>query len=344
VANISFNTVQGLNSAIKFRGQKYLDEKETRGIYYGAEVNYGLSEKQVRGNAFVTIDPSGQDWNWWHINAGHRIQQFNNDAITPVVNMAYSLLLKENYAKYYDRKYITIANRIEPSSGIFLRTELSYEDRSALSNYTDFSFFNKDDAYFTNHPDRVNDGASFFDPHQAFKLNISADIRFGQKYIKRPDFRFNAGSKGPRLLLSYTGAFEVLGGDVSYHKLAASLRDTWRLGVGGRLNWYLNAGTFFEKNRVEFADFRHFDTYEVLFTGGADYRSSFLQLPYYTYSTADTYFQAHLQHHFDGWILDKIPGINQLGLSLVAGAKYLKAGSLPSYSEFHLGIDNIGFK
>ena len=343
ITNTSFNTVQGLNSTVKFRARKYLDKEETKGIYWGGAASYGFSEKTLRGNGYITFDPSGQNWNWWHLRGGSRIRQYNNEVIGDFLNMAYSLLLKKNHAKFYDEKYIDLIQRVEVVPGVFLRNTLSYSDRSTLDNNTDYSFFSKDQTYFTNHPDKTSAAATLFGPHQAVKLSVTADIRFGQQYIKRPDFRFNAGSKGPRLSLNYTGAFKILGGDVSYQKLAASIRDTWDIGVGGRLDWYFNMGSFFAKDKMEFVDFRHFNTYEIFFTGGADYRTSFLQLPYYTYSTSDTYFQSHFQHHFDGWILDKLPGINQLGWSLVAGAKFLKTKDLPSYSEFHLGIDNIGF-
>jgi len=36
--------------------------------------------------------------------------------------------------------------------------------------------------------------------------------------------------------------------------------------------------------------------------------------------------------------------LQKLGWSLVAGAKYLKAGERPSYAEFHIGLDNLGYK
>ena len=83
---------------------------------------------------------------------------------------------------------------------------------------------------------------------------------------------------------------------------------------------------------------------EVFLMKSGDYSTTFLQLPYYQFSTDEHYFQAHVQHHFDGWILDKIPGFQKLGWSLVAGAKFLKSGDNPFYSEVHIGFDNMGYK
>ena len=66
-------------------------------------------------------------------------------------------------------------------------------------------------------------------------VGLDARIRFAQKYTLYPDRRYSYGAKGPTVRLSYRGAYEVLGGDVSYHKLAASLEDIWQLGLGGSL-------------------------------------------------------------------------------------------------------------
>ncbi|MEL6124278.1 MAG: DUF5686 family protein, partial [Bacteroidota bacterium] len=90
-------------------------------------------------------------------------------------------------------------------------------------------------------------------------------------------------------------------------------------------------------------DVRHFNTVQTGVSTITDFSQRFLLLPFYEFSTADTYVQAHLQHNFNGWILDKVPLFNELGWNLVAGAKYLKSGDLSDYAEFHVGVDNVGF-
>jgi len=348
LSQIQFNTVQGYNAAIKFDGRKYFDEKETRRILFGAEANYGFSEKKFRANGYFTIRPSRVNYNQFTLAGGSHIVQFDRDEpITPFLNTAYSLLFRRNHAKYLDLKNIRAFYHFEPAPGFFLTSGVSWEERSPLVNNSTLSFFNKDDVngYTSNRPlDPFNTELEPFLEHQAFIVDINATILFKQKYFLYPDRKFYAGHKGPRLRLSYTGAFAIGGTDISYQKVAASLDDEWSLGVGGRLSWYINGGFFFNKGRVELRDFRHFRGSEIFIMNGPDYSRTFLQLPYYNFSTDDHYFQAHVQHHFDGFILDKIPAIQKLGWSLVAGAKYLKSGDLPGYTEFHMGIDNMGYK
>ena len=98
------------------------------------------------------------------------------------------------------------------------------------------------------------------------------------------------------------------------------------------------------KNDLEVIDYFHFRGNQFTLSDPGIYHNSFLMLPYYSHSTDGKFLQAHLQHHFDGFILDKIPGVNELGFGLVAGAKYLNSQGNDSYYEVHLGLDKIGWK
>lgn len=344
--SLQFNTVQGYNANLNFEGRKYFDEKETRRVLFGVNANYGFSEKKARVSGYFTFRPSRLNYNQLTISGGSNIQQFNSqEPIGPFFNSFYTLFHRRNLAKYLDVKHLRLSYFAEPFNGTFVNSSIRWENRSPLINNSDQSYFFKDSRLFQ--PNEILDNIAapeVFDEHQALLIDINATIGFKQKYWLYPDRKFGSGAKGPRLRLSYTGTFKALGGDVAYHKLAASLDDSWSVGVGGRFSWYVNGGFFFAKDNVQFKDFRHFMGSEVFLMKSADYRSTFLQLPYYQFSTDKQYFQAHVQHHFDGWILDKIPGFQKLGWSLVAGAKFLKAGDNPSYSELHVGFANMGYK
>jgi len=239
---------------------------------------------------------------------------------------------------------LSLRHRFEPWAGIFLSSQVKWEDRQPLVNNSDFSYFRRDEAFTSNNPFNELDDTPSFDRHQALVVNLAATIRFKQKYALYPDRKFNAGSEGPRLRLSYTGAFDVGGTDISYQKIAASLDDSHTLGVAGRLSWYANAGIFFNDEELPLFDQRHFLGSEIFILPNSNYSNRFLLLPYYDYSTDESYLQVHLQHHFDGYFLDKIPAIRKLGWSLVAGTKYLNTPENSAYYEFHVGLNNIGYK
>ncbi|MFT4566355.1 MAG: hypothetical protein ACI9FN_001310, partial [Saprospiraceae bacterium] len=344
LSGIQFNTVQGYNLNLCFDGRKYYDEDETRRILFGGDASYGFSEKKLRANGYLTYRPSRINRNQFSLSGGSDVLQFNRqEPISNTLNTLYSLFLKDNYAKYFDLKFVKFQYRHEAWNGIFINHSLDWEERSPLSNNSDQSYFKKEEAYTSNDPLNPIGDIPVFEKHQALTYDLSIGIRFNQKYVLFPDRKFNGGSTGPLLQLGYTGAFNFGGADISFHKIAASLSDEWEVGVGGRLQWYVNAGTYLNNEQTSFADYRHFTGNQIFFTKSPDYQRSFLNLPYYVYSTDESYAQVHLQHHFDGWLLDKIPVLRSLGWSLVAGAKHLRVTGKPSYSELHLGLDNIGY-
>jgi len=345
---IQYNTVQGYNLELDFDFRKYFDEEETRRLLFGAQANYGLSENKFRLNGYLTYRPSRLNYSQIRIRGGSDIAQFNSaEPISPFLNTYYSLLLRRNHAKYLGLNFLNIDGQFEPWTGIFISPGIRWEERIPLSNNSTFSYFrrNAEEGFTSNDPlDPTNTESLFFDRHQALLVDLNFTFRFGQKYFLYPDRRWIGENKGPRLRLSYTGAFAVGGTDISYQKIAASLHDEWNVGVGGRFEWYLNGGFFFNVNEISFRDFRHFLGSEIFILKNGNYSSSFLQLPFYSFSTSDKYLQAHIQHHFDGFILDKIPGIRKLGWSLAAGAKLLAVGGRDPYYELHMGLDNIGYK
>lgn len=344
LSGIQFNTVQGYNLNLSFDGRKYYDEDETRRILFGGDASYGFSEKKLRANGYLTYRPSRINRNQFSLSGGSDVLQFNRqEPISNTLNTLYSLFLKDNYAKYFDLKFVKFQYRHEAWNGIFINHSLDWEERSPLSNNSDQSYFKKEEAYTSNDPLNPIGDIPVFEKHQALTYDLSIGIRFNQKYVLFPDRKFNGGSTGPLLQLGYTGAFNFGGADISFHKIAASLSGEWEVGVGGRLQWYVNAGTYLNNEQTSFADYRHFTGNQIFFTKSPDYQRSFLNLPYYVYSTDESYAQVHLQHHFDGWLLDKIPVLRSLGWSLVAGAKHLRVTGKPSYSELHLGLDNIGY-
>ena len=345
LSNLHFNTVQGYNLQLDWDYRKYSDSTHTKRVLLDGAVNYGFSEKKLRADGSITFRPSRLNFSEIKISGGSKISQINpQEPISSILNTYYTLLLRDNNAKYQGLNYLKVEHLIEPKPGIFLRSNIRWEDRLPLINNSDFSYFRRDESFTSNNPLLPADDGPAFERHQAILVGITASIAFKQKYFLYPDRKFYAGRKGPRLLLSYLGAFKVGGADISYQKLAVSIDDQYEVGVFGRFNWYVNVGKIWSDEDLPLWDHRHFMGSEIFIMPNSNYNRRFLLLPYYDFSTDDTYAQIHLQHFFDGYFLDKIPGIRKLGWSLVAGAKYLNVSEQSPYYEVHLGLNNIGYK
>jgi hypothetical protein len=66
-------------------------------------------------------------------------------------------------------------------------------------------------------------------------------------------------------------------------------------------------------------------------------------MPYYSNSTNKSYFEAHLEHNDNGYIMNKLPLLNKLNSTLVLGFHSLGVVGAKPYSELTIGLDNLGF-
>jgi hypothetical protein len=65
-------------------------------------------------------------------------------------------------------------------------------------------------------------------------------------------------------------------------------------------------------------------------------------MPYYVNSTtAHLYGEAHLEHHFNGFLTNKIPLFRKLNWHLVGGVNALAADGNQNYEEVFGGLENI---
>ena len=142
ISTIQFNTVQGYAVNLDWSYRKYFDSTETKRILLGGDVNYGLSEKKLRADGYITFRPSRLHQNELTLSGGSRISQFDvQEPISPTLNTYYTLLLRRNHARYLGLNYLSLRHRSEPWAGIFLSSQVRWEDRQPLVNNSDFSYF-----------------------------------------------------------------------------------------------------------------------------------------------------------------------------------------------------------
>ncbi len=90
-------------------------------------------------------------------------------------------------------------------------------------------------------------------------------------------------------------------------------------------------------------DFNHFlgnqgTTFDPTYIG------SFHFLPFYTYSTANAFLEAHYQHNFSGALLKRVPFMRKLKLEEIVGINYLTEKGNNNYSEFYVGLQRFIFR
>lgn len=343
IENSAFNTVQGFATTVGLNYYKRVNEYGNN-WNVGANLNYGFSDKKARPTFYFAKRWNNYTYPTVNISLGKQVTQFDSrNPITQLDNSIYTLFLKENYAKYYEKTFANISFSREVANGVRLLSSLEYADRNPLFNTTNYSFFNKDDVFQTNNPIDVTSKDAVFKKHSIVTANVSTRINFGSKYIEYPDSRFNvSNSKYPTLSIGYRKTFGSGNDDLHTDLLWSRLQQNFALGSLGRFQYNARAGLFTERKKPAFIDYYHPLGNEIALAP-KNRLSSFYLMPYYQFSTNDKYAELHTEHNFKGFILGKIPLLNKLNFHTVLSAKsYFSSGTKP-YTEYAIGIDNIGW-
>jgi len=343
---VLFNPVQGFHADLQFNYRRVY-EPGIRFLQISPRLNYGFSDQQFRVAASLLYQPEQIHLSRVRIAGGREALQFNDrNPILPRLASSYATLGRRNFIRLYDKVYGRIGGRRELFNGFLAEASLEYAQRKPLTNTSDYSFFGDDDkSYATNHPLLPTvPGDQLFDAHRALLVELDFEIRFRQTYSSFPNRRQRNGSPYPRLYLQYRAGLDAFDSDVRFMRVNARLEESYMpIGALGVSQFSVDAGTFLQDDRLFFMDLRHFDGAEIGIGQPDRYLRGFFRLPYYDYSTAGDYVQAHYEHNFNGVLLDRLPLLRKLGFSTVIGSSVLLSeGRLP-YKEINLGLDNIGF-
>lgn len=344
IGSLSFNTVQGWNLNSGFSFTKY-NEETGKYTAINSTFNYGFAEDRLRVNGRYFHRFNNINYANVSISGGSSINQFNGaEPISKLLNSVSTLFFKNNFMKLYNKEFAEIQYGQETINGLYVSGKLGYENRKPLFNNTDHSIIKSDDLYSSNDPLQPNNFTSTpFETHHLFKANVGARIRFGQKYISRPDRKITVSNDDyPVIYLGYQKA--LAGSDKKYNfdLIQATLDYDKKIGNKGDFGIRLKAGKFFNAENISFIDYKHFNGNQTHVNLDSNYLNTFGLLPYYTNSTNDAYIETHIEHNFKGYIMNKVPLLNKLQWNLIGSFHQINVPNLKPYQEFSAGFDNIG--
>ena len=344
---ISFNTIQGYTSKAGVTFYKWYTENKTKWLSINLNASYGIAQDRLRLTAGITKNFNKKNNLRITLSGGSKLTQFNDsEPISPLINSISTLFFESNYLKGYNLDFAQIKYRQELFNGLETFAEFGYEKRSALFNNSGHYYINnKEQEYSSNNPLAPEDFTTkSMEQHQVFKSQITARIVFGQKYVSIPDMKINIGNgRYPRIDVTLENGLGASKSNFNYSQLRTEIYQNFSVANKGDFYYRLKAGTFFNADNISFVDYQHFNGNQTQVGTSANYTNVFNNLPYYDFSTNKSYLEGHIEHDFKGWILGKIPGINTLNFNLVVGAHLLASQERKPYSEFSVGIDNLGF-
>lgn len=336
---LQYNTVEG---AVLNLGMRYTKRFEDRRHYeMEPTLRYGFSNGKLNAKfrASYTYNPIKRSV--VSAEGGRFVEQINTlEPISPFVNTVYTLLMHQNYMKLYQRDYAQVNYRIELLNGLYLNTFLNYANRMPLQNTTDYTFRERPNNGFTsNVPVNAELPDASFQENLALTASVTLSYRPGQQYITRPDMKINIDAGYPTISVGYRAGIKgVLGSDVKYNTLALRVYDDLNFGLLGSSSYTVQGGMFWGKENMTLIDFKHFNGNRTVFAGTYE---GFQLLDYYRYSTSSSYLEGHFEHHFNGFIFNKIPLFRRLKWQEVAGLHYLNTKASENYLELNLGIEHI---
>ncbi|MDA9555229.1 DUF5686 family protein, partial [Pelobium sp.] len=344
ISSMLYNTVEGFAFNYGASFTKRIDTLNNRYFSWKGNLRYGFSNKLISANTESTI-PLGKTISL-NVKLGSDVVDLNNNgSISILGNTINSLFYERNFMKLYRTKFVeaNLSSRI--LGALRGNLGLDYNDNFSLSNTSNYKIRERKNDFFTsNNPFSPLLETPLFTSYQSFKLKLGLSYNFSNKYVTYPTGKYYLPSKWPTLSINYIKAIpNIFNADADFDLLTLGIRKSdIKLGFYGNFSFSADAGKFLNSKSIYYPDLKHFTGNRALSLAAK--QNQFLFLDYYLHSTSQEYFEAHAEHNFSGFLINKIPLIRKLKLQEIVGANYLTTPSHKDYSEFYFGLSITGIK
>lgn len=330
---ITFNAVDGftVNQEILFT-KNYRPGKS---LMVRPRIAYAINRKQFMGNMGISYHYAPMHRGKFEISGGSYSEDFNSreEAISPFINSISSLFFKTNFARFYEDRYLKLANQADLTNGLVLKAKFEYKNIRRLENSTNFSFIAKEEAYEPNLPanDEVTD-AELADQISA-KAGISLEYTPKYYYKIRNGIKTMSHSAFPTFYIGYEKGFKNFFSSTSdFDYLSAGLSHSIEFSQTSSFAWDLNGGWYTNSQQLHFSDFDHVmtQTSPVL---PHEYRHSFYVPNYYALSTSDRFFNAFVSYKSSLILLKYLPVLSNTLWREMIWAGYYSSPVNPHHTE-----------
>ena len=298
----SYNAFEGSRIKVGLRTSNKLTER----ILFGGHLAYGFKDDKFKYGAFTRFHLNRPNELWHMMGGSYRFD--------------YSFIEQRESFDVHDNILNTILRK-DPIDNIFLSRQgkAFYERdwRPDLTTKLDFArrtFFSVPGKFNFDIDNTGNPNTSFTTTELGFKLTYARGLKY---FESGPNFdRTPVTSVQPKLILNYVvGINNFLGSDVGYHKLEVSLSQRL-LSPIGYTKYSILAGKIYGNVPYPLLEL-HRGNESIYFE-----KLSFNLMNDFEF-VSDTYASLWLEHHFDGFIFNKIPGIKYLQLRSILYTKML---------------------
>ncbi len=351
-ASIYYNTVEGLvvraNAGYAFYDKKDMEENENRMWFWNAKTKILPTLKySITNNEFYGYISTYYKENI-NLAIGRDVKNIANTS--EFDNTIYTLFLKENLSKFHKKDFVSLWTWRRITRGLTGSITLNYERRYPMTNNADFSFYDyfkmPDKEFTSNNPLNPDDDSPAFNQHDVFIASVNLSFQPGQKYESYPGGKkyYNESDK-PYFYLDYKHGEYTSDSRSGFNFAQFAISDIINMNLFGKSVYTFNVGGFISGSKnLEFIDYKHFEGNQTIFLHpiwGLQSSVPFNTLNYFDYSTNKYYLSGRWEHHFNGWVFNKLPVLRKLKFQVLAGAASLYSADNGLFSEIFVGAENI---
>lgn len=310
--------VGGYRHRLYFKYSKKL--KNDQKFYLEPLIDYGFSNKDLKGEftgAFL-----------YNPDRASRIQ-FKVGDIYDFINSYQSIVGTWGPGNRVRNKKIELSHRMELVNGLYLENSYAYSNRTSILGIQ--------------YPSWVDGFGTFakptpFDGYKISLLTTELEYHHQQKYLIKDKRKVVLGSKWPTVAAKFNvGIPSLFGGQSNFGYLEFRVSDERKLRTFGDFYFKLTAGQFLYKKDLRVIEHKYFRTSDYYFFSNPTNSMQSLDT---NMNTSAGYLQCNAIHHFNGFFLNKIWGINKLKLEESIGGGIL---TLPNtkflQTEIYVGVE-----
>lgn len=294
--------------------------KKQNSLKINGIASYGLNHQNWKGSVNSTYTYAPKQFGRVMISIGDNYDFLSfNQSLSAVISGS----------NFIDRQHLALGHEIELLNGLYWRIEGEYQKVKTLSGINAGNWRN---GIFPNNE------ANNFPQYEQINLHNEWIIRFAQKYYLEGNKKIIVGSKLPELraLLIKSLPLHDLTSSFLYTELQVSDLFNWK--KIGYSKYSFESGHFFKNNGVQLNNLK-------FFRGGDDWyfsnaMNTFQLVNRSGYQSQSTYFEGHLIHHFDGYLLHNLSIFKKLRISAFGGANYLWVNQeINHHTEAYIGLE-----
>jgi hypothetical protein len=340
---LGYNTVDGLYYGQDVRFEWRLDSLFTVRSRLQAGYAFHRKSPRITWNTDLLYAPMSRGKVALLLN--YTSSDFNGSTGIPkATNLVYTLFLRENYLKMYEKVNATLYNRIDVANGLVLTTSASFGQHHQLYNNSDFSiFYGKKKEFTTNAPPEFQMDDPVLTDHQRLMAHIQLEFTPRHYFVVRNHRKDMRDSRWPTFSLIYNQAFPLEQNGWSEFKLVElGIQQQVEVGLLSELYWSVGSGYFLDAPSIYFADFKHFKSSPLL-VDMAGFDHALMILDYYEASTSEYWVGAEATLTTSYLLLKFLPWFSERLWKESLGINYLYTPQAPHYAQLGYSLNEIFF-